>query len=216
MPALPCSPRSTPSARCSPSPVSLARWWPPRRPGRQLHLVAPNDVLARRRRRRTARRAVDSITSSSTTRSCSRVLMTAPARGRPGAVFLPSPPRSSFTSHLLPLSCSRSPGPFLVTTAAVRRRRRSVQMVDRAPGFLLSLFVLLFVLCTWGADRHGLQGRVGGCRGFLHAKGDSGGVIGGHGVAGVRTPAAPCTSQFAATGSGGPVAAGCPLEGGRR
>ena len=114
-------------------------------------------------------------------------LTTAPARGPPGG----GAPAitSEILVHLSPASPQRIPGaqgPFLVTTAR-RATAASVESgwVDRAPGFLLSLFVLLFVL--WTSGRRSTR-PSGPCRrrarGSLHAKGDAGGVIGGHGVAG--------------------------------
>ncbi len=150
------------------------------------------DVLGRRRRRRTG-----SLAPSSSNRvlvdeafAPGESLTTAPARGPPGG----GAPAiaSEILVHLSPASPQRIPGaqgPFLVTTAR-RATAASVESgwVDRAPGVLLSLFVLLFLLFVlWTRGRRSTR-PSGPCRrrarGFLHAKGDAGGVIGGHGVAG--------------------------------
>ena len=192
MPAMPCCPRSTPSARCSPSPASLARWWSPRRPvppARGSSSRAEPTSLADAVVAAPARRAVE-LDSRPRRR-------TVPARrvphDRAGTRGPPGGGAPAITSeilvHLSPASPQRIPGaqgPFLVTTAR-RATAASVESgwVDRAPGTLLSLFFLLFLLWTRGRRSTRPQGRVGGAPvGPCSPKVTRAASPAGHGVAG--------------------------------
>ena len=145
------------------------------------------------------------------------VTTTALARGPPGGsgTAIASEIHVRLTSS--PQRIPGAQGPFLVTTTS-RTAAASVESgrVDRAPGTLLSLIFLLHLLWTRGRrSTRPVRPCRRRARGSLLATGDAGGVTGRVMASpAVRTPAAPCTSRFAATGSGGPVAAGCP-DGGR-
>ena len=145
------------------------------------------------------------------------VTTTALARGPPGGsgTAIASEIHVRLTSS--PQRIPGAQGPFLVTTTS-RTAAVSVESgrVDRAPGTLLSLIFLPHLLWTRGRrSTRPIRPCRRRARGSLLATGDAGGVTGRVMASpAVRTPAAPCTSRFAATGSGGPVAASCP-DGGR-